>query len=98
MRMTNTITPQELKKNLSQYFLIDVREPDEHAQGIISGALCVPLGKLIRDLPLLNLPQDKEIVCYCRSGFRAQIATELLSNQGFQVKNLVGGYKTYTNS
>ncbi len=96
--MTNTITAQELKNNLQNYFVIDVREPDEHAQGIIAGALCVPLGRFIRDLSLLGIPEEKEVVCYCRSGFRAQIATDLLSAQGFRAKNLVGGYKAYMSS
>ena len=96
--MTNTITSQEVKSDIKKYFIIDVREADEHAQGTIAGALCVPLGRLIRDLPLLNIPEDKEVVCYCRSGFRAQIATDLLNAQGYNAKNLVGGYKAYMSS
>jgi len=92
--MQETITPEELKKKLKEFYIIDVREADE--QGTIEGAAKVPLGKLIRDLPKLNLPKDKEIVCYCGSGFRSQIAADFLKSKGYKVKNLCGGYKAYT--
>ena len=89
-----TISPEELKKKLTGFFIIDVREPDE--QGQIEGALRVPLGKLIRDLPKLDLPKDKEIVCFCQGGTRGQIAADFLKNKGYKTKNLAGGYKAYT--
>jgi len=89
-----TITPEELKKKLKEFCIIDVREPDE--QGQIEGATRVPLGRLIRDLPKLDLPKDKEIVCYCQGGTRGQMAADFLKSKGFKVKNLVGGYKAYS--
>jgi rhodanese-related sulfurtransferase len=88
-----TITPEELKKKLKSFYVIDVRELDEHGQ--IEGATRVPLGKLIRDLPKLNLPADKEIVCYCAGGTRGQIAADFLKSKGLKAKNLAGGYKAY---
>ena len=89
------ITVEELNNKLKNIFLIDVREPDEHEKGIISGALCVPLGRLIRDLSVLNLPKEKDIVCYCKAGFRGQIATDFLNSKGYKAKNLAGGYMQY---
>jgi len=44
--------------------VIDVRPPEEYAQGHIAGALNVPLDRLKRQLK--DLPRDREIVAYCR--------------------------------
>ena len=44
--------------------VIDVRPPEEYAQGHIAGALNIPLDKLRRRLK--DLPRDREIVAYCR--------------------------------
>jgi rhodanese-related sulfurtransferase/DNA-binding transcriptional ArsR family regulator len=44
--------------------VIDVRPPEEYAQGHIRGALNVPLGEL--EAHLEQLPRDREIVAYCR--------------------------------
>lgn len=44
--------------------VIDVRPPEEYAQGHIAGALNVPLGKLEQHLK--ELPRNREIVAYCR--------------------------------
>jgi rhodanese-related sulfurtransferase/DNA-binding transcriptional ArsR family regulator len=44
--------------------VIDVRPPEEYAQGHIAGALSIPLNRLERRLA--ELPQDREIVAYCR--------------------------------
>ena len=89
-----TVTPEELKKKVKDIFLIDVRELDESGQ--IIGAIRVPLGKLMRDFSKLNLPTDKEIVCYCAAGMRGQVAADFLKTKGFKAKNLVGGYKAYS--
>ncbi|MBI4017089.1 MAG: rhodanese-like domain-containing protein [Candidatus Aenigmarchaeota archaeon] len=89
-----TITPEELKKKVKDVFLIDVRESDESGQ--IIGAIRVPLGKMIRDCQKLNLPTDKDIVCYCAAGFRGQMAADFLKSKGYKAKNLVGGYKAYS--
>jgi len=69
--------------------LLDVRNPDEHAAFNIGGHL-IPLNVLPESLD--QIPQDKSIVIYCRSGHRSQLALEFLQQRGFQnIKNLVGG-------
>ncbi len=75
------------------YFILDVREPAEVQLGAISGAVNIPLDQL-RDR-LGELPKDREIVAYCQVGVRSYIATRILKQNGFRVKNLSGGYKTY---
>lgn len=70
--------------------LVDVREPDEVAQGTLPGAVNIPLG----DLPnrMDELDRHRPVVLLCRSGGRSGQAAEMLSNAGFdEVVNLVGG-------
>lgn len=72
-----------------QIFLLDVRNEDEHAAFNIGGHL-IPLAILPESLA--QIPEDKPIVVYCRSGHRSQLALEFLQQRGFlNVRNLVGG-------
>lgn len=75
--------------NQEDIFLLDVRNIDEHTLFNIGGHLC-PLAELPKRLD--ELPRDKSIVVYCRSGHRSQIAVEFLQSQGFtNLQNLLGG-------
>lgn len=70
--------------------LIDVREPDEVAEGTLPGAINIPLG----DLPdrVGELDPSRRVVVLCRSGGRSTQASELLTGAGFaDVVNLEGG-------
>lgn len=71
--------------------LVDVRSPEEYRMdGHIEGSRLLPLPALTQRLN--ELPQDRPIVCVCRSGARSQVACEQLAAQGFSdVTNLVGG-------
>ena len=73
--------------------LVDVRDPDEFAAGHIDGAVNVPLGELRRRAG--ELPRDREIWVYCGVGQRSYYALRFLRQNGFQVRNLSGGYQTY---
>jgi rhodanese-related sulfurtransferase len=74
--------------------LIDVREPDEVAQGTLPGAINIPLGKL-RDRTG-ELDQSRRVVVLCRSGGRSTKASEFLTTAGFaDVVNLDGGMLAY---
>ncbi|MFD0680415.1 MULTISPECIES: rhodanese-like domain-containing protein [unclassified Paenibacillus] len=88
-----TITPQQLKDRLSnneELHIIDVREPDEIALGMIPGAVSIPLMQIPDRLK--EVPQDKETILVCRSGNRSGKAHEYLTAQGFMnLKNMSGG-------
>jgi NADPH-dependent 2,4-dienoyl-CoA reductase/sulfur reductase-like enzyme/rhodanese-related sulfurtransferase len=73
--------------------LLDVRRPDERAQGFIPGSSHIPLDELRRRLS--ELPRDREIIAYCQSGQRSYIAARILSHHGFRVRNLTGSYRTW---
>ena len=73
--------------------VLDVRDPDEFEEGHIPGAINLPLNEL--RTRHAELPRDRELWLYCRVGLRGYYAARLLTQLGFQVKNLSGGYLTY---
>lgn len=86
------MTPQELRKRLAsgeELVLIDVREEDEVASGMIPGAQHIPMGQIPQQSEAL--PEDKEIVFICRSGSRSQRVCEYLQQFGIRGTNLSGG-------
>jgi phage shock protein E len=63
-------------------FLLDVRTPQEYAEGHIAGAINVPYDQLATRLA--EVPKDKDVVLYCRSGRRAGIAADVLAANGYK--------------
>ncbi|MGV2939793.1 CoA-disulfide reductase [Mesobacillus sp. LC4] len=74
-------------------YLIDVREPIERDMGMIEGSVNIPLGELRERLG--EIP-TKEVYVYCQVGLRGYLASRILMQAGFKVRNLDGGYKTYS--
>lgn len=74
--------------------LVDVREPVERKMGYIKGSINIPLNEL-RDR-LNELPKDETIYVSCQVGLRGYLASRILSENGYTVKNLDGGWKTYS--
>jgi NADPH-dependent 2,4-dienoyl-CoA reductase/sulfur reductase-like enzyme/rhodanese-related sulfurtransferase len=75
-------------------FLLDVRNPAELEVENVPGALNIPLPELRARLG--ELPRDREIVVFCRSGQRAYYATRILLQNGFNVSNLAGGMLSHS--
>lgn len=70
--------------------LIDVRTLEEMAQAAIDGAVAIPLAVL--PLRAQEVPKNKEVVFYCRSGARSGQACMFMRQQGYkQLYNLRGG-------
>lgn len=78
---------QEAKRK--QLPIVDVREKDEYARGHIPGAVNFPLSDLGSDFTRLDKNTDYYLVC--QSGGRSAMAAEFLSDQGFNVTNVMGG-------
>jgi NADPH-dependent 2,4-dienoyl-CoA reductase/sulfur reductase-like enzyme/rhodanese-related sulfurtransferase len=69
--------------------LLDVREASELEAESVPGAVHIPLGELRKRLS--ELPREREIHVFCRSGQRAYLATRLLLQRGFRARDLSGG-------
>lgn len=72
---------------------LDVRTPEEYAEGHIEGAMNIDvLNDTFESKALAALPKDKTIALYCRSGRRSKKAAAILSEQGYNVVELNTGY------
>ena len=77
--------------------LIDVRTEAEVAQGVIDGAIHIPLHLL--PLRAVDIPQDKPVVIYCRSGARSAQACSFMASKGYgNMHNLSGGIMAWARS
>ena len=88
--------------DLEKMVLIDVREADEFASGVIPAktVFTIPRGKLefAVDDTLVEL-SDRTIVCYCLKGARGLMAAMILKQLGFRnVVNLKGGIEAWVSS
>jgi rhodanese-related sulfurtransferase len=73
--------------------VLDVREPDEFADGHVPHAINLPLSQLRSRH--VELPRDRDLWVYCRVGQRAYYATRFLAQHGYRARNLSGGFTTY---
>lgn len=76
--------------NKRSLFLLDVRTLEEYQVGHLEGGYLLPITELSQRVN--EIPHDKVIVVYCRSGGRSQRALEYLKSIGYtEVYNLAGG-------
>ena len=92
------IDPAEVVRRLGSAqppLVLDVREPREHQEGVIPGAVLLPLGQLPTRFAELN--KEQETVVVCAHGMRSADATLFLAARGFtQVKSMAGGMSHWT--
>lgn len=76
--------------------VIDVRTPQEYAQGHVPGAYNIPLQEIEKSTELNAIKEaDVPVLLYCRSGRRSGIAGEYLYKQGFKKVMNFGGVITW---
>lgn len=79
----------------SEVCLVDVRTPEEYALGTIDGAVNIPLDDLRGRLG--EIDRDSDVIVFCAVGLRGYLAQRILLGRGYRrVRNLAGGYKTYS--
>ncbi|GAA6743668.1 rhodanese-like domain-containing protein [Thermus antranikianii] len=85
------IGPQELYQAVDQgAVVVDVRTPQEFAEGHVPGAINLPVEAIPQWAD--TLPKDKPVYLYCRSGNRSRQAAEYLKRKGYtNLYNLEGG-------
>lgn len=69
--------------------LVDVRSPEEFADGHLEGAVNIPVGQLEARLAEVG-PKDAPVVVYCRSGHRASHAKQVLEAHGYTAVHNLG--------
>jgi len=87
------VTVEQLKAKMDRgddFFLLDVREPNEYQICRIAGSTLIPLGELARRTG--ELDRSREMVVHCKMGGRSAKAVSLLQERGFtRVSNLKDG-------
>ncbi|WP_353948492.1 FAD-dependent oxidoreductase [Sporolactobacillus sp. Y61] len=73
--------------------LIDVRTAQEYGNGTIQRAVNIPLDDLRERLR--EIPKNRDLIVTCQVGLRGYLASRILAQKGYRVKNLDGGYKLY---
>ena len=95
-----TVTPQIFEQRQtgdSTALLLDVRTPEEYAQGHLKGAMLLNwLDRSAFEEGAKSLPQGRTLYVYCRSGKRSAAAAGYLARQGFKVVDMEGGYLAWT--
>jgi adenylyltransferase/sulfurtransferase len=94
-----TVTARELADLLAareagetEFELVDVREPGEHAMVSIPGSRLIPQGRLLSGEAWSELPRDRDIVFHCKSGVRSANVLAAAEEAGFTaVSHLEGG-------
>ena len=92
------ISPEALAEKLDEFCLVDVREVHEHAQGMMEGAIALPLSEFKEKVAQV-VPKDRQVVFYCAGGVRSLVAAlwakEIIHLDGLSLK---GGYKAWAKS
>lgn len=86
------ISPAELDQKLQKgekVAIVDVREDEEVAGGMIPAAKHIKMGDIPNNLSYFD--KDTEYVFICRSGRRSENVCMFLQDQGYKVRNMTGG-------
>lgn len=76
----------------ADYFIIDLRSPQEFCAGHIKGALNIPYEQLER---FADYPKEKKFILYCERGGASMMAAKQLGEVGYQVITVIGGVRVY---
>jgi rhodanese-related sulfurtransferase len=91
------ISARELKQaidNEEDFYLIDVRDPDEFAQGAIPTAIHLSKGWIEAKIEKVILDKNDKVVLYCGGGNRSILAAANLQEMGYKnVSSLANGYR-----
>ena len=89
-----SISAEEFAKlDHSSVTLLDLREPDEVIVSGFADALNIPFGDIGKRLD--EVPKDRPVYVFCRTGDWSAEVAEILADRGYDVYDLAGGYKTY---
>eukprot|EP01059_Diplonema_ambulator_P012197 TRINITY_DN2241_c1_g4_i1.p1 TRINITY_DN2241_c1_g4~~TRINITY_DN2241_c1_g4_i1.p1 ORF type:complete len:575 (+),score=223.82 TRINITY_DN2241_c1_g4_i1:125-1726(+) len=84
---------KDMQNVTDKQLILDVRKQAEVDEGRIPHAVHIPVDEL--RARIAEVPKDKEILVYCKSGMRAHVAAMMLRHHGHKVRNLTGGYLSW---
>ncbi len=94
-----TIGSDEFEKQIQQpCTILDVRTPEETAEGIIENAVEMDINGPDFSEQIKTLDKSVPVCVYCRSGGRSARAADMLTQLGYTVYNLDGGFIGWTAS
>ncbi|WP_291100995.1 MULTISPECIES: rhodanese-like domain-containing protein [unclassified Empedobacter] len=86
----------EINFKSNKNVLLDVRTPEEFAEGHVPGAVNIDVKNPNFEEEIQKLDTKKNYFIYCKSGVRAKLATEKMQEKGFKnAKNFKDGMSTY---
>ncbi|MFC3031715.1 rhodanese-like domain-containing protein [Pseudoalteromonas fenneropenaei] len=77
------------------YVIVDVRSPEEFAEGHLKGAINIPHDQTDAYQTQLEALKGKPLVVYCRSGRRASMFEQLLTPKGYEILHLEGDVQAW---
>jgi rhodanese-related sulfurtransferase len=98
--MAKSITPMELRERIDRnedFVLLDIREASEVEKSKLEDrrVCAIPLSRLRASVA--EIPEGKELICYCQLGMRSYEACRALEGMGFgNVKFLEGGLRFWS--
>jgi len=90
----DSITPEVLSAIEHEALIVDVRTPEEFANGHYPGAINIPHETILEVLNQLGVTADTSVILYCRSGNRSGQAEQVLQEKGFTEARNAGGLET----
>jgi len=90
----DSITPEVLSAIEHEALIVDVRTPEEFANGHYPGAINIPHETILDVLNQLGVTADTSVILYCRSGNRSGQAEQVLQEKGFTEARNAGGLET----
>lgn len=93
---SNSISMMQFKEQINanaEMILLDVRTPQELSGplGKIDEAINIPVQELVQRIDELKQYKEKEILVICRTQNRSAVAVNILKQNGFNAKNILGG-------
>ena len=97
--MIPQITAKQLAARLAageRFYLLDVRQPVEHALAALPGSTLIPLNQLPARCAEIHVPEGSTLVVYCHHGIRSQHAGIFLAQHGFTPLSLESGIEAWS--
>ena len=92
--MINNISIEQFLKIYSSVAIVDIRRVESFNNGHIIGAKNVPFNQLIIT-PEKYLQKNQVYYIYCQKGTKSIKTCQILSNMGYKVYNIIGGYEAW---